>query len=234
MWWVVNATPRPLYPPGKTPVTYWAGGTQGRSGQVRKFSPFTGIRSPDRPTRSQSLYPRSLWGTHRNVEQYSDVPRATMATLWTIDYVGEKPPHAHYWHYTWRYIVTEVGTPCSHVGAVSAHNTDGASVCADRAENQSLCLNICITHSAIKYFDNFTAKRAFLVILYRTYRLARKPSQRNLPNAPPPPYLRIGATNCSKSKYICYKNTFFMGLFAKLLLLLLLIFNCNLVDIRWK
>ena len=29
---------------------------QGRSGQVRKISPPTGIRSPDRPARSQSLY----------------------------------------------------------------------------------------------------------------------------------------------------------------------------------
>ena len=32
------------------------GGPQGRSGQVQKISPPTGIRSPDRPGRSQSLY----------------------------------------------------------------------------------------------------------------------------------------------------------------------------------
>ena len=32
------------------------GGPQGRSGQVRKISPPTGIRSPARPSRSQSLY----------------------------------------------------------------------------------------------------------------------------------------------------------------------------------
>jgi hypothetical protein len=32
------------------------GGPQGRSGQVRKISPPTGIRSPSRPSRSQSLY----------------------------------------------------------------------------------------------------------------------------------------------------------------------------------
>jgi len=31
-------------------------GPQGRSGQVRKISPPTGIRSPDRPAQSQSLY----------------------------------------------------------------------------------------------------------------------------------------------------------------------------------
>ena len=32
------------------------GGPQGLSGQVRKISPTTGIRSPDRPARSESLY----------------------------------------------------------------------------------------------------------------------------------------------------------------------------------
>jgi hypothetical protein len=31
-------------------------GLQGRSGRVRKISPPTGIRSPDRPARSESLY----------------------------------------------------------------------------------------------------------------------------------------------------------------------------------
>ena len=45
-------------PPGKTryPLYTRLGGTQGLSGQVRKISPSTGIRFPDRPTRSQSLY----------------------------------------------------------------------------------------------------------------------------------------------------------------------------------
>ena len=45
-------------PPGKTryPLYRSPGGPQDRSGQVRKISPPTGIRSPDRPTRSQSLY----------------------------------------------------------------------------------------------------------------------------------------------------------------------------------
>jgi hypothetical protein len=32
------------------------GGPQGWYGQVRKISPPTGIRSPDRPSRSQSVY----------------------------------------------------------------------------------------------------------------------------------------------------------------------------------
>jgi len=45
-------------PPGKTryPLYRRLGGPQGRSGQVRKISPPTEIRSPDRPARSKSLY----------------------------------------------------------------------------------------------------------------------------------------------------------------------------------
>ena len=45
-------------PPGKTryPLYRRLGGPQGRSGRVRKISPPTGIRSPDRPTLSESLY----------------------------------------------------------------------------------------------------------------------------------------------------------------------------------
>ena len=45
-------------PPGKTryPLYRRLGGPQGRSGRVRKISPPTGIRSPDSPARSQSLY----------------------------------------------------------------------------------------------------------------------------------------------------------------------------------
>ena len=45
-------------PPGKTRYPSYGrlGGPQGQSGQVRKISPPTGIRSPDHPARSQSLY----------------------------------------------------------------------------------------------------------------------------------------------------------------------------------
>ena len=50
--------PAALYPPGKTRYLLYRrlGGPQGRSGQVRKISPPTGIRSTDRPARSQSLH----------------------------------------------------------------------------------------------------------------------------------------------------------------------------------
>ena len=45
-------------PPGKTRYLLYRrlGGPQGGSGQVRKISPPTGIRSPECPARSQSLY----------------------------------------------------------------------------------------------------------------------------------------------------------------------------------
>jgi hypothetical protein len=43
--------------PGKTryPLVRRLGGPQGQSGQMRKISPPTGIRPPDRPARSESL-----------------------------------------------------------------------------------------------------------------------------------------------------------------------------------
>ena len=51
-------------PLGKTRYSLYRrlGGPQGRSGQVRKISPTTGIRYPDRPARSQSLYRLSYPG----------------------------------------------------------------------------------------------------------------------------------------------------------------------------
>jgi len=56
--WGVSVTPRSLLTPGKTryPLYRRLGGHQGQSGQVRKNLAPTGIRSPARPARSQSLY----------------------------------------------------------------------------------------------------------------------------------------------------------------------------------
>jgi hypothetical protein len=58
MVWRVSVTPQLLSTPGKTryPFCRRLDGPQGRSGQVWKISPPTGIRSPDRPARSLSLY----------------------------------------------------------------------------------------------------------------------------------------------------------------------------------
>ena len=52
------------YAPRKTwyPLYRSLGGPQGRPGRVRKISPPTGIRSPDRPARSKSLYRLSYRG----------------------------------------------------------------------------------------------------------------------------------------------------------------------------
>ena len=56
MWCVVNATPRQFYPPGKTrdPLYRRLGGPLGRSGLVRKISPYRdsipGPSSPERVT----------------------------------------------------------------------------------------------------------------------------------------------------------------------------------------
>jgi len=51
-------------PPGKTryPLYRRLGGPQGRYGQLRKISPPTGIRFPDRPARRQLLYRLSYPG----------------------------------------------------------------------------------------------------------------------------------------------------------------------------
>ena len=51
-------------PPGKTryPLYRRLSGPQGRPGRARKISPPTGIRSPDRPARSKSLYRLSYPG----------------------------------------------------------------------------------------------------------------------------------------------------------------------------
>ena len=60
--WVVNATPRPLYPRERD----WVGpGVQ--SGRVLTISPPTGIRSPDRPACKESLYRLSYPGPHINL-----------------------------------------------------------------------------------------------------------------------------------------------------------------------
>ena len=51
-------------PPGKRLGTHCMrlGGPQSRAGRVRNISPHTGIRSPDRPARSESLYRLSYRG----------------------------------------------------------------------------------------------------------------------------------------------------------------------------
>jgi hypothetical protein len=60
---VISTTP-PIYPlerPGTPCIGGWVW-LQGRCGQVRKISPPTGIRSPDRPASSESIFRLSYRG----------------------------------------------------------------------------------------------------------------------------------------------------------------------------
>jgi hypothetical protein len=63
---VVSITPRPPLPPGKTryPLYRRLGGHRSRSGQARKISPPTGIRSPDLPARRRVAIPTELSWFH--------------------------------------------------------------------------------------------------------------------------------------------------------------------------
>jgi hypothetical protein len=76
-----------VLPTGKTRYTLYRrlGGSQGRSGRVRKISSPTGIRSPDREARSQSQYglsyPDSLWRYSRFEYYLSDVISAVPSQL---------------------------------------------------------------------------------------------------------------------------------------------------------
>ena len=56
--------------PGKTRHTLYRrlGGPHGQSGQVRKISPPTGIRSLDRPARSESLYGLRYPSPHQSLK----------------------------------------------------------------------------------------------------------------------------------------------------------------------
>jgi len=66
-WWRVSVKPRPLFTPGKDPIPIvqevgWAPGLVWKG--VENLAP-TGIRSPDRPVRSQSLC-RLRYPAHNN------------------------------------------------------------------------------------------------------------------------------------------------------------------------
>ena len=73
-------------PPGKTRYPFYRrlGGPQGRSGQVGKISPSTGIQSPDRPARSQSLcrlrYPAHT--TSFKIQKFRVLPTMHLCFAW--------------------------------------------------------------------------------------------------------------------------------------------------------
>ena len=86
-------------PPIKTryPLYRRLGGPQGRSGQVRKISHPTGIRSPDRQARSQSLYRlsypthRMRWSLHLNKKFLMKSAKATTALDFNREVLDSNP-----------------------------------------------------------------------------------------------------------------------------------------------
>ena len=72
--WVSTLHPGRFTPGKETryPLHRKLDGPQGRSGRVRKISPPTGIRSSDRPARSQSLYRLSYRARRYYVKKYNE------------------------------------------------------------------------------------------------------------------------------------------------------------------
>ena len=96
-WGEVSASrPSRTLPPGKTryPLYRRLGGPQGRSGQVRKISPPTGIRSPDRPARRQSLY-RLRYPAHLTV-CYIDIISEWLEYCIYLRSISQAMPHQTY------------------------------------------------------------------------------------------------------------------------------------------
>jgi len=71
---VVSVTPRPLFTPGKDPVpiVQEAGWAPGPFWTGAENLATTGIRSPDRPARSQSLYRLSYPAACTQANQYCE------------------------------------------------------------------------------------------------------------------------------------------------------------------
>jgi len=82
--WVVNATSRPLYPRERDPVptVQEAGWAPGPVWTGAENLAFIGIRSPDLPTRSQSLY----------LQSYPGPPGSFYCTFLPFLFVSAAPP----------------------------------------------------------------------------------------------------------------------------------------------
>jgi len=77
--WGVSVTPRPLFTPGKdlVPIVQEAGWTPGSVWTSAENLDTTGIRSPVRPARSQSLY-RLSYPAHCKIGRWLEIPCATL------------------------------------------------------------------------------------------------------------------------------------------------------------
>ena len=104
MGWAVSTTPRPLYPQER-PGTHCTGGWVGPRACLDgcgKYPP-TGIRSPDRPVRSESLYRLSYPGRQREYGVsgfqmvYNAVGNAVECrNLWGKKIKGDEKRHPQY------------------------------------------------------------------------------------------------------------------------------------------
>jgi hypothetical protein len=94
--WVVSSTPRPYFTPGKDPIPIvqevgWAPDLVWTGGKSRP----TGIRSPDRPSRSQSLY-RLSYPAHSPIK---DMYQMFPLVVWTSTMFARVSPHHEIWPY---------------------------------------------------------------------------------------------------------------------------------------
>ena len=88
-WWGVSITPRPLFTPGKDPVPIvqeagWAPGPVWKGAE--NLAP-TGIRSADRPARSQSLY-RLSYPAHKHYKTTAESQTARSGMLYCGGMMG--------------------------------------------------------------------------------------------------------------------------------------------------
>jgi hypothetical protein len=99
--WRVSVTTRPLFTPGKDPLPIVQGGPLGRSEEVRKISPTTGIRSPVRPARCQSLYrlryraQTIMLNSSSSSSSSSSISTTAHCVLWPVEYVLPCFPICH-------------------------------------------------------------------------------------------------------------------------------------------
>jgi hypothetical protein len=101
--WVVSTTPRPLYPRERPSTNYTGGwvGPRARLDVSEKSCP-TGIRSPDRPARSKSLY-RLSYPAH----MYVCVCKRFVAAVVVVHLDGKSRGNVH--HITCMKAVRDVG-----------------------------------------------------------------------------------------------------------------------------
>jgi len=87
--WGVSVTPRPLFTRGKTPVPILqeAGWTPGPVWTGAENLASTGIRSPDRPARSESLY-RLRYPAHKCYWKNVKFTPANITANWAFNHFG--------------------------------------------------------------------------------------------------------------------------------------------------